>query len=132
MAAFDDDVNRLQRSHPVARKRALGINRAVFGAADLIIHRRGRQHLNLVIHFFNAFDMLDRVFRVRFHRGLTTAPVRVTSSPLTLYCMMSKTEYQGTMAQFVAHFALYIFVAVSGALLGGRVLPGAAVPHLPG
>ena len=42
--------------------------------ANLVIEARKRQNFNLIVHLPDAFDMLDRAFRLLFQHGLPDLP----------------------------------------------------------
>lgn len=59
VAHIDDDVNRRIRTHRVAVESGVAEDGTVFGATDLEVHRRRRQHLDVVNDAGDAFDVLD-------------------------------------------------------------------------
>src|ERR1700733_4346793 len=68
---FHDDMDRRQRLKTVPRgKRRIAINRLIYPPAQLVVRSRKRQHFNVVDYVSNAFNFLDRLFRIFFQHRL--------------------------------------------------------------
>lgn len=70
VAVVDDDVNRGIHAHRVAAQRGFRKDRAIFGAPDLIVKRRRRQHGDVVDDIAHALDVLHGRERVVLGLGI--------------------------------------------------------------
>src|SRR5580704_9922854 len=68
IAILHDDAYRLLHSQGVLLKRRVAVDRTVKPPAQTIIHGRGREDLNLVIHLLDTFDVLYHVLGIGLER----------------------------------------------------------------
>jgi hypothetical protein len=70
VAVLNDDSNWLLYAHGILLQHRVSVDGAKQAPAQAIIHARGRKNLDLVIDLLDSFDMLHRVSRIGFERGL--------------------------------------------------------------
>ena len=68
VTVLHDDANGLLHAERVFLERGVAVDGAVEGEAQAIIRGRGGKHFDLVIDFFNTFNVLYRVFGIRLER----------------------------------------------------------------
>src|ERR1700743_2765482 len=64
MAVLDDDVNWLLYAQGIFFQGRKSVDGAIQGQAQLVVHRRRRQDLDLVDHVLDAFAVFHDAFRV--------------------------------------------------------------------
>src|SRR5258706_187755 len=121
MPIFHDDVNRGHGRPSVFGEHRVTVDGAIERVAQLVIHRRGGQYLNVVGHAGNALDALDRGFGVRLERG--TGHLALERDVIAVYFERQVVEngVVGKKEKLVANFPHQILIGF-GLALGFRTV----------
>src|SRR5260221_6773457 len=118
---FHDDVNRGHGGPSVFGEHRVAVDGAIERVAQLVIHRRRGQYIDVVGHAGNAVDALDRSFGVRLERGTRYLVLERDVVAIDFERQVIENGVVGKKEKLMANFAHKVLIRFGLSLTFGTV-----------